>query len=322
MAKKKLGLAGAMKTTMVWARNAQVAAFWVLVVLCVSPLIATANLTVGSFTQPLFIFALLDAYHLHFALNMGLGMLAIVVLAVWASSLCFELGIRRAFKELFKNKWAPLLLASVFWLSVSTLINCSSPEAAFMGDEYRLEGIFSLLAYMGFTACALIVDHKRKRALLLAFWAVSAIMGVLYLVQIAGIGMLANLNDNGFCVIFGNINHHAYYVAMGLMAAAGLFVYEKRIVLRVASAAAVVFLSVCLIVNGSFGPFLASAFALVFLAVIVLIRDGKGKLVALVPLALFLCVSLVNVAGFNYNAALSGIAQSTPSQEEVVVPES
>lgn len=305
-----------------WTSYARVAAFWILFLLSVSPLLSMLTFVISCKNEPLHMLALLDAYHLHLAMNMGLGMLAAIVFAAWTIIQCCTLGFSGALKALLDQKWALLLLLFLFWVLFCTLVNCSNLEAAFLGDEYRLEGILSLLCYLGFTLCAMIVnDSRRRKMLLLAFCVTSVVIGLLYIAQIAGIGMLAELNNYGFCVIFGNINHHAYYVAMGLLAAAGLFVYEKRIALSVASAATVVLLTVCLIINGSFGPFLASAFALVFLAVIALIRDGKGKLVALVPLALFLVVSLVNVAGINYKAALSSIAQSTPAQEQAVEPE-
>ena len=264
----------------------------------------------------LFLLALLDAYHLHMALNTGLGMIALVLFVAWAICWCCALGIRGAAKELLGQKWALPLLFMILWIAFCTLINCTSLEAAFMGDVDRLEGILSMLAYAGFAGCALIIgDPKRKRALLFAFWIVSIIMAILYLVQKANIGVLANLNSSTFCVIFGQMNHHGYYLAMGILASAGLFVYEEHPAVRVAAALTVVLLTVCLIINTSLGSFIAAAFALAFLAVIALVRDGRGKLLAVVPLALFLVVSLGNVAGLNYRACVANIGAVITGQE-------
>ena len=249
-------------------------------------------------------------------MNIALGMLAFIVLAIWAILMCCILGIRGAWKALLNHKWALPLLFMIIWVSICTLIDCSSLEAAFMGDESRLEGILSMLAYAGFAGCALIIsDPRRKRALLLAFWIVSIIMAFLYLVQKANIGVLANLNSTTFCVIFGQMNHHGYYLAMGILASAGLFVYEKHPAMKVATALTVVLLTVCLIINTSLGSFIAAAFALAFLAVIALVRDGRGKLLAVVPLVLFLAVSLGNVAGLNYRACVANIGAVITGQE-------
>ena len=298
------------------ARALCLAAFWLLMLLCLTPLISALYLVIASASEPLFVFALFDAYHLHIAMNMALGMLAFVVLVAWAVLQCRTFGIRNAGKALFAHKWALPLIALIVWVSLCTLINCTSLEAAFMGDEYRLEGILSLLAFAGFAGCALIIsDPKRKRALLFAFWIVSIIMAFLYIAQIANIGVLANLNSTTFCVIFGQMNHHGYYLGMGILASAGLFVYEKHPALKVAAALTVVLLTVCLIINTSLGSFIAAAFALAFLAVIALVRDGRGKLLAVVPLALFLVVSFGNVAGLNYRAGVANIGAVITGQE-------
>lgn len=255
-------------------------------------------------------------------MNMGLGMLAFVILATRAIVQCCPLCIRGDGKALFAHKWVLPLIALVVWTSFCTLINCTSFEAAFMGDESRLKGILSMLAYAGFAGCALIInDPKRKRAILLAFWLVSIIMAFLYLVQKANIGVLANLNSTTFCVIFGQMNHHGYYLAMGILASAGLFVYEKHPAMKVAAALTVVLLTACLIINTSLGSFIAAAFALAFLAVIALVRDGRAKLLAVIPLALFLIVSLGNVAGVNYRAGVAGIGAMITSQEQATAPD-
>lgn len=247
---------------------------------------------------------------------MALGMLAFVVLIVWAILRFCALGISGAVKELLGQKWMLPLLFMILWVSFCTLINCSSLETAFMGDADRLEGILSMLAYVGFAGCALIIsDPKRKRAILLAFWIVSIVMAFLYLVQKANIGVLAELNSSTFCVIFGQMNHHGYYVAMGIMVSAGLFVYEKHPAVRVAAALTVVLLTVCLIINTSLGSFIAVAFALAFFAVVSLIKDGRARLLAVVPLALFLVVSFGNVAGLNYRAGVANIGAMVTGQE-------
>lgn len=254
---------------------------------------------------------------------MGLGTLAFVMFISWTICRCGALGIRGAARELLDQKWSLLLLFMVLWLSFCTLINCTSFEAAFMGDEDRLEGILSMLAYAGFAGCAFIIsDPKRKRAILLAFWIVSIVMAVLYLVQKANIGVLANLNSTTFCVIFGQMNHHGYYLAMGILASAGLFVYEKHPAMKAAAALTVVLLTVCLIINTSLGSFIAAAFALAFLAVIVLVRDGRAKLLAVIPLALFLAVSIGNVAGLNYKAGVANIGAAITGQEQATPDDS
>lgn len=305
-----------------WGLSLRIVAFWVVALLCVTPLVATLSLMVNALSDPLFAFVVLDAYHLHIALNMGLGMLAIAIFIVWAILQCRTLGIRGAGKALLAHKWALPLIALIVWTAFCTLINCSSLEAAFMGDESRLEGILSLLAYAGFAGCALIVnDPKRRRALLLAFWIVSIVMAFLYLAQKASIGVLSNLNSTTFCVIFGQMNHHGYYLGMGILASAGLFVYEKHPAMRVAAALTVVLLTACLIINTSLGSFVAAAFALAFLAVIALVRDGRAKLLALVPLALFLVVSLGNVAGLDYRAGMASFGAAVTGQEQAAPQE-
>lgn len=313
---KEVTLFQAKPDSMKWGPTMQIVAFWLLLLSCFTPLAATLSLLNNSLFDFFFISVLLHAYHLHIALNMGLGMLAFVAVVAWAICRCCTLGIRGAWKALLAHKWALPLLFMILWVSFCTLINCDSLKAAFMGDESRLEGILSLLAYAGFAGCALIIsDPKRKRAILLAFWIVSIIVAILYLVQKANIGVLANLNSTTFCVIFGQMNHHGYYLAMGILASAGLFVYEKHPAMKVATALTVVLLTVCLIINTSLGSFIAAAFALAFLAVIALVRDGRGKVLAVVPLILFLVVSLGNVAGFNYRAGVANIGAAITGQE-------
>lgn len=93
--------------------------------------------------------------------------------------------------------------------------------------------------------------------------------------------------------IFNNPNHYGYYLTIMTMLSTGMFLYEKSRGWRIFGLVSAVIHCAVMVLNDTFGSYLAVWFGFVFIIIANLIVNKKFPLKVLIPAAAFLLFSLV-----------------------------
>lgn len=196
------------------------------------------------------------------------------------------------------NQWlwqhsSYLCLAGVLVCGVLSTLFSSDTNLSFYGDYYRKEGLLTMGAYAGIFMTAVgIRSEKLKKLLIQTFVLASFMLGVVVLLQWLGLPIKSvvyqfGINDEVDFVlwsgIFHNINHYGYYLSMAVIAAGGLFVFEKRKIMTVLYTLAFGLLTWVLVENNTFGAYLGVCAGLfLFLGVSIYRKDRIRKTLVLV----------------------------------------
>ncbi len=229
-----------------------------------------------------------------------LGNLGVLVGLVAVVKNHFTEGLLKTFSS---KALAFSLLLMLIWSMIATAVS-SNRLLAFFGDAYRREGLLTYLAYTGIFACAALIRNQKKIELLLASFGISSmIVSAQYLLY-----WRPEKFGSNYSGIFLQFNHTAYYFLFATFINLTLILItppERRFATwcwYLSYGAAIA----ALLVNNSFGPFLAAVGGMVL---VVIFRPKKSdrsqnrRLV--VALALFVLIS----AGINL--WLNGIGRDT-----------
>ncbi len=226
----------------------------------------------------------------------------------------------REFKQSFKAKpWLIALLIAVLWAFISCLL-AEDVSTAFWGHDHRRDGFFLLLCYWGVMGAALILKNQQYKNILLRVLVLAAVPVCLvmlaqyfeaaYTTITSGdtVRILKNTNSS----VFLNSNHLGYYQAIVLAAAGGLFCWDccrkpasakSRLIWAISWLILLAFFTWCLIINNTFGAYLAVIIGLAFVAVIFTIRASQVKpvkrIIFWLPLIICLLTTFVIVFGFS-----------------------
>ena len=183
-----------------------------------------------------------------------------------------------------------ILLVFMIWTFICSLFS-SNINNAFFGTEYRKDGYISYLAYAGFFACAFLIKSKEKRKILLNIFVIMAILNIIT-VELHNRGVLTKvfieMEINRTC--FFNSNHYGYYLLLATITANFLFIAEKNKVIKIIYLLSYSFLLYYIMLNNTFGCYLAIAFTLILFMIYCLYRK-KDRTIALVSIIIFLIMS-------------------------------
>ena len=151
-----------------------------------------------------------------------------------------------------------ILMAYLIW----TLISCifaQDKQKAFYGEGYRKEGYITYLIYAGFFLCAfLIKSNKLKKYLLNSFIIVTIFNILLMNITNNSVEMLQIFQYKDIQMgVFSNQNHYGYYILIATITATLLFILEKNTDLKVLYGLAYLILLYNLILNNTFGCYVA-----------------------------------------------------------------
>lgn len=204
-------------------------------------------------------------------------------------------------KTVLKNPTVICFAAMIVLMFLSTLINGFTDDAL-MGDIYRKESLFSFVIYPAiyYFVTSLIGSETVKCRLIDGLLAVSLLIAVVTLLHIAavdhGLTALANFTEffvaNGVVAIYHQINHYSYILAMIVILSGAMFVSAQKAARQIFYLACFTIFNIVVILNDSFGAYLATFTALIFLIVFCIIRDKKPNLRTFLLLGVFVIVSL------------------------------
>ena len=217
------------------------------------------------------------------------------------SLICVIRSRRRLFRteSIRRAPWLFLFLALLVWAAISTALS-DDPMAALLGGEYRSDGYISYLIYAGIFICAsMIRSDAFKRRLLLLFGGVVCILSTIMLARQWCGGPLDRFFPPARAVVFNQFNHFGYVLCMAVLAFTGLYLYDRQSprLMRAGFLAGMTLVSYTLLINNTFGSYLAAAVALIFAYVFYGLSGRRITPASLLPAVLFIAVSVLNYFG-------------------------
>ena len=200
-----------------------------------------------------------------------------------------------------KPDYIPTIIFCVYlvFALISSIVNKTSVDYL-MGYTARSEGVLSLCAYyLIFYLCgSLVSKEKYKYFLSYFFLSIGFLIGVLSVINhfCVHIKIFTEFDFNGRLLpagIFYTHNFYAYYLAISIMLAAGLVVFDKCKWRKALSFVIFALDTFILALNDTMGAFLAIIVAFAFFIFFVLIRDKKFSFKLLGLFALFIAIIFV-----------------------------
>lgn len=219
-------------------------------------------------------------------------------------------------KALFKELMPfVLLILYLIW----TLISCAfakDTNKAFYGNSYRKEGYITYLIYGGFFASAFLIKSSKIKKILL---------NIFLIVTISNIAIIKLVHVNTDLVkyfyfnelnsaVFENLNHYGYYLLLAMMTACFLFIKEKKLWLKILYVLGYIILLYTLILNNTFGSYLAGAITLIIF-LIYAIRNKKYIKSTFSAILIFVILSCIvtqngkNIAMNNFKMLFNDISK-------------
>lgn len=201
-------------------------------------------------------------------------------------------------KKEFLKENLPIFILFIFmlWTLISSIF-ASDRDLAFNGDVYRKEGYLTYLTYAGFFGLAYFLESKKLKNILLNIFVIVAIFNMIFMLLVSN-GYI----EGSFWAedirkgVFENINHYGYYLLLVTIITGLLFVYQKNKYVKVLYLCAYAFLMYFLILNNTFGVYLALCCALV-LFFIYCIYKKKRVFLSTVPIIILIIMSLITKNG-------------------------
>lgn len=195
----------------------------------------------------------------------------------------------------FKNNIPMIFFCfMVIMMIVSTCIN-GFTDAAVFGDGYRKESLFTYIIYflIFFFVSSGIKQTKYKSILLYTFIICSIPIAVCVYINFDFVPLTALWWKQQFTGVFDQFNHYGYYMTMVILVSAALFVKEKNTALRMISLLSMSINMSVLIMNNTFGCYLAVFAGLIFNCIVVSITSRKFIKLSLLPIAIFVIYTFI-----------------------------
>ena len=186
-----------------------------------------------------------------------------------------------------------ILMAYLIW----TLISCifaQDKQKAFYGEGYRKEGYITYLIYAGFFLCAfLIKSNKLKKYLLNSFIIVTIFNILLMNITNNSVEMLQIFQYKDIQMgVFSNQNHYGYYILIATITATLLFILEKNTVLKVLHGLAYLILLYNLILNNTFGCYVAFTVTIIIFFVYCIYKK-ENRILCIISILVFIVMSIL-----------------------------
>jgi O-antigen ligase len=195
------------------------------------------------------------------------------------------------FMETLRRHPVPLFLFLMLVWSIFSYAFSSDRNLALHGSSYRHEGLLTYFAYAGIFCCGYIVLDKKIRVCLMKIFVLTAtVLSMLMLINQPALNRLFSLEYGS--AVFQNINHFGYYLCLAVMLAAALVLREPRFNKSVFFwTFTFIVLIYALIVNNSFGPYIAVVMGFIFLLVLTLLYARKSWLHAVMLIFILFALS-------------------------------
>ncbi len=208
----------------------------------------------------------------------------------------------------FLVKLLPMFLFLLFALSIALVTIIRGPnEYDLTGHPYMFESVYSYISYpLVFFFCGMMLfQEKHRKILLYALLFTSLPINILALINEWGTRILlfSDADVCGVCAVFHNSNHYGYYLAITIITAALMSVYERITWLKVFSAVCGGIATIVLIINNTLGAYLAVLFVFVLFILYSFLLAKENKKQSLIVMGGYLFITVV--MSFRYATILS-----------------
>lgn len=229
---------------------------------------------------------------------------------------------KQSLKQILRTHlWDMAFLLMLVWSIISALL-AEDSYYAIKGTTYRHDGLYTYLVYASMYICAKAVKSKKLRVWLLRSMGITVTLLSLMSIPQTSFRLILKWGKIGeniwkygtYSSIFYNTNHFGYVLVIGLMALAGLTVIERKTVRKFIWLVLFGFNMWALIINDTFGCYVAVMAGMIFLAVIMLVSDKERYKSVIAVMTVFIAVS---VGMDTYNHSLSenfGLAYKESSE--------
>lgn len=207
-------------------------------------------------------------------------------------------------KALF-SKLLPMFVFILFVISIILVTIIRGPnEYDLTGHPYMFESIYSYISYpLVFFFCGMMLtQEKHRRLLLYALLFTSMPVNILALIN-EWATKIRLFNGAGVCAVFHNSNHYGYYLALTIITAALLFVYEKTAWLKAFSSVCATIATMVLIINNTLGAYLAVLLVLILFVIYSFVIVKENRKLSLIILGSYLLITFV--MSFWYSTIIS-----------------
>lgn len=186
-----------------------------------------------------------------------------------------------------------ILMAYLVW----TLISCifaQDKQKAFYGETNRKEGYITYLIYAGFFSCAFLIESNKLKKYLLNSFIIVTIFNILLMnitnnsVEMLQIFQYRDIQTG----VFNNQNHYGYYLLIATMTATLFFILEKNKVLKVLYGLAYLILLYNLILNNTFGCYIAFTVTIIIFFVYCIYKK-ENRIVCIISIFIFILMSVL-----------------------------
>lgn len=227
-------------------------------------------------------------------------------------------GIRDYFLQ---NKQDILLIIFLIYALVATLLS-DYRETAIWGDWFRNSGFRTYLIYASVYICGKNIKYnnknkisKLKKNIYAAFMITCTVQNALFITKYMGyFGSLTGA--------FYNTNHSAYFMVIAILATVGFIAIEQNIVLKCIGTVLYIVNVSCLILNNSFGGYLAVIAAFVFGLIISIIAVKRIKPELITCIVLFVFISIIidyktNIVSLNFGVTANDVVKISNGAEDM-----
>ena len=209
-----------------------------------------------------------------------------------------------------KEPWLYLLFAVLLCSVLSTLFS-GDRVTSFLGSYTCNDGLLSYFIYGGLLVCALqLKSDDKKLRIITIFTAVISILSVSMLLENAGVEWAKKCLISERASVFFQFNHFAYILCMSILMLVGLFLYQPKTSFRIYSALSILLQTYTLIVNDTFGAYLAVCIALLFIYIVYFVSGRRFSVAVLVPVCAFILVTVLMKADFTPGNTSSTVASN------------
>ena len=226
-------------------------------------------------------------------------------------SLCASFPVsKKALKTAVREMpWHSCLGFMLFWSFLSTLAS-GNPITCFWGLRYHNDGLSSYIIYAAIYICAYFLAQTGRRMKLLRAVCLSGTFCSVHIFIQAFINLRNGVSTARLYVllnsVFLNINHCAYLLTAGILCAAGLWLYDGDRTRRPLHLLAYVMQIYALLLNDTFGCYLAVLLSLPMVCLLYWRSGRKLTPAVFLPLCIFLVMTAAQLTGL-----LPGAPRST-----------
>ena len=190
-------------------------------------------------------------------------------------------------KEIKTRKTILIFIGFLIWCYISTSFS-SNVKNSLYGIAYRYNGLIQYLSYLGYGILGFSLSEKNRVRFFRLFTFTALSIGLLSIYNVElGKNVLPTQDYSG---IFYNINHYGYFITYSVIIVIFLFIYGKNIILKIIDYFIYIFFIYLLIINDTFGTYVAVLGTLIIMVVYAFKKNIK--ILYLILMSSFIILSI------------------------------